>query len=196
MRPHSSPARHRRRAVPPDAARRIDRLGDAAHLHRLGRRATTDRDRDEHGRERGARARSRRAARGAARVPHRDRRPLPARVGADRRLDARRGPLGSHAGRDRRRSARRLPAVPDLPRQSRAVGDDLSLSRRDRRRRRPAADRLPVPEGVRTRLPAGDARAPRGDPAGDRPQGSIVRHAEDRRDRRHRARRCRASSAS
>ena len=74
--------------------------------------------------------------------------------------------------------------------------DDLRVSQGDRRRRRAAADRVPVSEGVRTRLPAGHARAARDDPRGHRARRK--RRSTRRRPSRRSPRRarCRASSAS
>ena len=79
--------RRGRRAVPADARRRRDRLGDARALHGLDRGAVARRDRHEHGRLGGDCPHRRGADRGRARLPAGDRRARAPPLGPGRRLD-------------------------------------------------------------------------------------------------------------
>ena len=129
----------------------------------------------------------RRATRSDPRLPQSRRRwTLPAHLGPHQRLDRSRGtPRKFAQGRGRRR-VRGVPALPDVPRQSRPRGNDLSLSQGHRRRRRAAARRVPVSEGLGPGLSAGNTGPSCDDSANHRTRRSIVRHDEDGRDDRDR----------
>ncbi len=154
-----------------------------ALVHPLDRRPEADGDRDEHGRERRAVARARRADRSAARLRRGHRGQGAARLRADRRLDAGGRALGQRveAARARRRSpcfrrfrpssAIRCPSEM-IYAYHKAIADGVGLP----------LIAFQFPKAFGPDFPPDTLARLATIPEIDRAEGSVVRHAEDGRD--------------